>query len=247
MEALKVDHLSENFGGVHALSDLSFSVQAGERLAIIGPNGAGKTTLFNILSGQLSPTTGRVYFFKHDITNLSTHRRAHLGIARSFQITSLFLNLTVLHSALLAVQGTHTSRFQFFFPINKYRDTFASAEELLKVWSLWESRDELVQNISYGEQRRLEIALSLAAKPKLLLLDEPSTGLTAAESNDIVNEIRNLGKEITVILVAHDMDLVFGVADRIIVLHFGEIMAQGTCDEIRNDSKVREIYMATEE
>jgi len=247
MEALKVEGLSKDFGGVHAARDVSFSVEAGEHLAIIGPNGAGKTTLFNLLSGQLTATAGRVYLFGQDITRMPTHRRVDLGLARSFQLTTLFLNLTVLDNTLLALQGTQPSRFQMFRSATAYKHLFTKAQELLDSMDLWEKKDDLVQAISYGEQRKLEIALSLASEPKLLLLDEPSTGLTATESADIISMIRNLGSDITVIIVAHDMDLVFGVAERIIVLHYGEIIAEGTPEEISADSKVKEIYMGGEE
>jgi len=160
MEVLRIEHLSKDFGGVHAVSDVSFSVKDGERLAIIGPNGAGKTTLFNLINGQLRPTAGRIYFSGRDITNVFTHRLAHAGQSRSFQLISLFLNLTVLENALLALHGTKRSRFQMLRPITGYADLLAKAEETLKTAALWEERDELVKNLSYGDQRRLEIALT---------------------------------------------------------------------------------------
>ena len=248
MEVLRIEHLSKDFGGVHAVSDVSFSVEGGERLAIIGPNGAGKTTLFNLINGQLRPTAGRIYFSGRDITNVVTHRLAHAGQSRSFQLISLFLNLTVLENALLALHGTKPSRFQMLRPIAGYADLLAKAEETLKTAALWEERDELVKNLSYGEQRRLEIALTTVLSGlKLLLLDEPSCGLTGAEGADITNMIRKLGKDITVLLVAHDMDLVFGVAERIMVLHYGQVIADGEPKEIRADPRVREIYMGAEE
>ena len=247
MEALRVDGLSKNFGGVQALRDVSFSVEAGKRVAIIGPNGAGKTTLFNLVSGQLSATAGRIYFFGQDIATMSTHRRVHLGLARSFQLTSLLPRLTVLENVLLALQGTKPSRFQMFRPITTYEHLFLKAQDLLGSMDLWEKRDVTVQEIGYGEQRKLEITLSLASEPKLLLLDEPSSGLTATESADIIDMIRNLGADITVLIVAHDMDLVFGLAERIIVLHYGESIAEGTPEEIQADSRVKEIYMGIEE
>ena len=247
MEALRVEGLSKDFGGVHALKDISFKVEAGEHIAIIGPNGAGKTTLFNVLCGQLTPTAGKVFFFGQDITDLSPFSRTHLGMARSFQIASLFLELSVLKNAMLALHGIKPSRFQMFRPATSYKDLFNEAEKLLSSMNLWDKRDEPVHAISYGEQRKLEMALSLASKPKLLLLDEPSCGLTASESADITSRIRNLGANITVVLVAHDMDLVFGVAQRIIVLHYGETICEGTCEQIRSDAKVKEIYMGTEE
>ena len=247
MEALRVEGLSKDFGGIHALSNVSFSVEVGEHMAIIGPNGAGKTTLFNLLNGQLSPTSGRIYFFGRDITTMPTHRCAHLGQARSFQIISLCPNLTVLDNTLITLHGTKRSRFQMFRSINADTRLLAKAQEALSAVALWDTRDELVKNLSYGEQRRLEIALTVTSEPKLLLLDEPSGGLTSAESADITDMIHKLGRDITVLLVAHDMDLVFGVAGRIIVLHYGKIIADGAPEEIRVDPRVREIYMGIEE
>lgn len=247
MEALRVENLSMDYGGVHAINDLSFGVEAGEHIAIIGPNGAGKTTLFNLLCGQLMPSAGRVFFFGKDVTDLPPHKRTHLGMARSFQIASLFLDLSVLKNTMLALQGKRPSRFQMFRSSISYGEIVGQAEELLTSLSLWEMRNQQVNAISYGDQRKLEIALSLASEPKLLLLDEPSCGLTASESVDITNRIRNLGKSITVVLVAHDMDLVFGVAQRIIVLHYGKTIVEGDCEKIRSDPKVKEIYMGIEE
>jgi len=247
MKALRIKGLSKSFGGVQALRNVSLSVEAGEQLAIIGPNGAGKTTLFNLIGGQLSATAGRVYLFGKDMTTMAAHRRAHLGMARSFQLTTLFLDLTVLENALLALQGTRPDRFQMFRPITAYEHLFLKAQDLLGAMDLWRKRDDKVRDIGYGEQRKLEIALGLASKPKLLLLDEPSSGLTAAESADLIGIIRNLGADITVLIVAHDMDLVFGLAERIIVLHYGEIAAEGTPEEIQVDPRVREIYMVAEE
>jgi len=247
MEALRVEGLSKDFGGVHALSNVSFSVEVGEHLAIIGPNGAGKTTLFNLLNGQLPPTAGRIYFFGQDITTMPTYRRAHLGQGRSFQIISLFLNLTVLDNTLITLHGTKRSRFQILRPTKRYEHLLTRAQEMLTSVALWERKDELVKNISYGEQRRLEIALTVASEPKLLLLDEPSSGLTAAEGADIATMIRNLGTDITVVVVAHDMDLVFGVADRIMVLHYGQLIADGTPEQIQASPMVKEIYMGIEE
>jgi len=247
MEALNINGLTKYFGGVHSLENVSFTVESGERLAIIGPNGAGKTTLFNLLTGQLSATRGRVFFFGQDITSLAPHQRAHLGIARSFQVTNLFFNLTVLDNTLLAIQGTRSQSFQMFRSIAKYKDMFVEAQKLLNVTSLWEKRDDLVRNISHGEQRNLEIVLCLALEPKLLLLDEPTAGLTEAESTNIFNIICGLETDTTVLFVAHDIDLVLSVADRIIVLHYGEVIAEGTPEEIQANSKAKEIYIGIEE
>lgn len=247
MEALKVDGLTKHFGGVLSLRDVSFRVQAGERLAIIGPNGAGKTTLFNLLGGQLSATQGRIFLFGREITSLSPNRRAHLGLARSFQISNLFFNLTVLDNTLLAVQATRTQSFRMLRPITAYRHLYSKAQQLLISTSLWEKKDELVRDISHGEQRNLEIVLSLALEPRLLLLDEPNAGLTDAESAVVFDLMNTLGADTTVLFVAHDIDLVLKVANRIIVLHYGEVMADGTPEEIQGDVKVKEIYMGISE
>jgi len=246
VETLVVNGLSKDFGGVSAVRNVSFRVEAGEHMAIIGPNGAGKTTLFNLLGGQLAPTSGSIRFLGQDITHLPVYHRIHLGMSRSFQIASLFLKLSILQNTRLALQGIKPSRYSIFRSAVSYKNILIKAEELLKSMDLWEKRNEAVNSISYGEQRKLEIVLSLAADPKLMLLDEPSSGLTAAESADIIRRIRTLGDKTTVILVAHDMDLVFGVAQRIMVLHYGEIIVDGPCDEIRVNPKVKEIYMGAE-
>lgn len=246
MEALRVEDLSKEFGGLVAVHRISLKINEGEHIAIIGPNGAGKSTLFNLLGGQLKPTSGRVFFEGQDITWMSPYHRAHMGIARTFQILNLLKELTVIENVLLALQGTRRSRFQLILPMRKYGQLLSRAETLLSSMDLWDRRDDIVHTLSYGEQRKLEILLSLAAKPKLLLLDEPSSGLTTAESSEITEAINHLESGITVIFVAHDMDLVFGVAQRIIVLHYGEIIVEGRPDEIQNDPKVREIYMGPE-
>lgn len=247
MEALKTEGLCKNFGGVQAVKDVSFKVEAGEKVAIIGPNGAGKTTLFNLINGQEKVTTGKVYLFGQDVTKMPAYSRAQLGQGRSYQLLNLFPKLSVLHSILLAVQGTESCRFQLYRPITAYKHLFTKAQKLLDEMELWDKRNEVVQTLGYGEQRELEIAVSLASEPKLLLLDEPSCGLTTEESADIINIIRDLGPDITVVLIAHDMDLVFGLANRIIVLHNGQIIADAVASEIQADPRVKEIYMGLEE
>jgi len=247
MEALRVEGLSKSFGGVSAVNDVSLSITVGERLAIIGPNGAGKTTLFNLINGQLSATAGHIYFFGQDVTDLPTHRRAHLGQARAFQIISLLQKMTVLDNALVTLHGTQPSRFKMFRPVKKFRNVFDQVAEVLKEMGLWERRDEPVGNLGYGEQRRLEIGLGLAMQPKLMLLDEPSAGLTKEESGDIIDIIQNLESDITVLMVDHDMEMVFEAAERIIVLHYGKIMADGMPREIEADQRVREIYLGLDE
>lgn len=247
MEAVKVENISRSFGGVHAVNDVSFRVEAGGRLVIIGPNGAGKSTLFNLLNGQLAVDSGRIYFFDEEITRTSIHRRAHMGMARSFQLTSLFPELSVFDNMMLALHGPMPSRFQMFRSTTSYTHLLDKAEELLGIMDLLGRRNDAVKMISYGEQRKLEIALCLASNPKLLLLDEPSAGLTSLERQGVMEMIRNLSQNITVIIVDHDMDMVFGIANRIIVLHYGQIIAEGTPEEIRAHPKVTEIYMGCEE
>jgi len=247
MEALKIEGLTKSFGGVRAVDDVSFSIRIGERVAIIGPNGAGKSTLFNLINGQLSATTGRIYFFGKDVTNLPTYRRAHLGQARAFQIISLLQKLTVFDNTLLALHGTRSSRFSMFRRVSEFQDVFGVAAGALKKLNLWERRKELAGNLGYGEQRRLEIELGLLMKPRMLLLDEPSAGLTKEESADVVDIIRDLDPDITVLIVDHEMEIVFGVAKRIIALHYGEIIADGTPTEIQENQRVKEIYIGIEE
>jgi len=247
MEALRIVALTKHFGGVQALNDVSFSVERGERLAIIGPNGAGKTTLFNVINGQFHASAGHIFFFGKEITTMATHDRSFLGLSRTFQLTSLFLNLTVLDNALLALHGTKPSRFQMFRSVHSYQHLLDKARELLGTMELWEKRNIPVKSLSYGEQRKMEIALSLASNPKILLLDEPGNGLTTAESTALIKMIRDFVLDMTILIVAHDMDLVFNVADRIIVLHYGRIIAEGSPEAIQADLNVKEIYLGIEE
>jgi branched-chain amino acid transport system ATP-binding protein len=246
MEALKVEGLSKHFGGVYAVNDVSFRLKVGDRVAIIGPNGAGKTTLFNLINGQLFPTKGQIHFFGRDVTYLPTHSRAHLGQARAFQIISLLLNLTVLENALITIHGTKPYRFKMFCPVREFKDVFDAAAHALKSLDLWEKRNEPVNRLAYGEQRKLEIGLSLAIQPKLLLLDEPSAGLTKDECSGVIEIIKNLGENFTVLIVDHDMNMVFEIAERVIVLHYGQVIANGTPKEIQTDQRVREIYMGVD-
>jgi branched-chain amino acid transport system ATP-binding protein len=245
MEALRLEGISVRFGGVRAVSDLSFSVMVGERLAIIGPNGAGKTTLFNVLNGQLPPTTGKLFLFEKDISRRTPDRRAHLGMGRSFQISRLFFDLKVIENAFLALQGVRPSRFGMIRPVGSDGSLIEEARALLEPIGLWDRKDTFVKNIAYGEQKRLEIALSLASQPRVLLLDEPNAGLTATESKEISQLISDFAKDITVILIAHDMEMVFDFAERIIVLHYGEIICDGPPNVVSEDSRVKEVYMGS--
>jgi branched-chain amino acid transport system ATP-binding protein len=247
MEALRVEGLSKNFGGIEALKDVTFTVGEGETLAIIGPNGAGKTTLLNVVNGQQNANSGRIYFMGRDVTRLSVHKRAHLGMGRAFQSSTLFPSMTVLNNLLLAIHGMRPSRLHFFRSFATYSQYRIEAERHLKSVNLWGKKGNVVGDLSHGEQKKLEIAMSLALEPKLLLLDEPSAGLTAGESADVAAILRSVGRRITILIVGHDMDLVFGIADHILVLHYGEILCWGTPDEVQCNAQVRRIYMGEED
>ncbi len=243
MRALSTEGLSKSFGGLDAISQVSLQIEEGERRAIIGPNGAGKTTLFHLITGFLLPSSGRVRLFDRDVTNLKTHQRSGLGISRTFQVTNLFPKLTVAENILLGVQAISPARFCFYRPRGGFREILAEAERLLKQWNLWEKRDVPIKNLSYGEQRQIEVILALSTKPRLLLLDEPTAGLSAAETSHMVSIIKSLTRDITIILIEHDMDVAFEIAEKITVLYFGAVLADGTLDDIKGNPKVTEVYL----
>jgi branched-chain amino acid transport system ATP-binding protein len=222
-------------------------VDAGFRAAIIGPNGAGKTTLFNIISGELLPTSGRVYLQGQDVTRMVPHRRAALGLGRTYQITNLFPRLTVVENILIAVQALDPTRYSVLRPLRGFTHLFERAQQLLTPLGLWSVRDVTVSDLSYGDQRTLEIALALATRPRILLLDEPTAGLSPAETQGILRIIRDLPPSFTILLIEHDMAVVFGVCQRIVVMHNGEVIAEGGREHIRRDPRVREIYLGTAE
>ncbi len=244
--ALAVEGLTKDFGGLRAVDHLTLTVAPGERRAIIGPNGAGKTTFFNILTGLLLPSAGRITLLGRDVTRLLPHRRARLGLARTFQITTLFPHLTVLESVLLAVQASDRVRFTLHRPVTAYRHLFDRAETLLGEWGLLDRRAVVTRHLSYGEQRQVEIVLAVAGTPTVLLLDEPTAGLSPAETASVATMIRHLPREITILLIEHDMDVAFDLADRVTVLFQGRILAQGTTEEIRTNPAVREIYLGVD-
>ena len=241
--ALVLEGIAKVFQGVEALKGVSLTIPTGQRVALIGPNGAGKSTLLNVIHGQVTPTRGQIRLFDREITGLRVHQRAHLGIGRSFQASSIFPELSVLLNVRLSVAGVEPWRWNAVRGMDEYREAQATVRDLLEKWSLWEHRDAPAQAISYGEQRKLETLMTLASRPRLLLLDEPSAGLTVAESRSIVTHLRALDSATTVILVAHDMDLVFGVAERIVVLHNGEVIADGPAAVVAADARVRQVYM----
>jgi branched-chain amino acid transport system ATP-binding protein len=246
MIALSVESLTKDFGGLRALDRISLTVAEGERLAIIGPNGAGKTTFFDIITGVASPSAGRVTLFARDVTGLPVHRRARLGLGRTFQTTRLFSELTVLENVLLAVQASESIRFTFHRPIAAYRRLFAGARRLLEEWALLDRSEMPAKHLSYGEQRQLELVLALAGHPKVLLLDEPTAGLSPAETAAVAAMIRRFPADTTILLIEHDMDVAFDLCSRMAVLFQGRILAQGTTEEIRRDEEVAAIYLGTE-
>jgi len=246
MEELRVDHLSKDFGAIRVLRDISFSVTSEERrIVIIGPNGAGKTTLFNLVSGELPSTGGSIHLFGRDVTRMPCHRRTRLGLARTFQISDLFPHFTLMENVLLALQAHDSCCYQMLRSRRAYTHLYEKAEDLLKKMRLYEKRDFPIASLSHGETRLTEIILGIAAGPQILLLDEPTSGLTSSEGVWLAKLIRSLLKDITILMIEHDMNIAFDFADRMIVLHQGEIVADGRPEEIRTNPSIREIYLGT--
>ncbi len=241
--ALRLDGVSRTFGGLRALHNVSLELEDGARLAIIGPNGAGKTTLFNVISGELLPTAGRIEALGRDITRLPPHKRTAVGVGRTYQLTNLFPHLTVMENLLLGVAGLDRARYAALRPLRAFPHLFERAEALLRPLGLWDVRHATTSSLSYGEQRQLEVALALATRPRILLLDEPTAGLSSAETQSVLGVVRALPREITILLIEHDMAVVFGVCDRIVVLHHGDVVADGTSEEVRRDARVQRIYL----
>jgi branched-chain amino acid transport system ATP-binding protein len=241
--AIEVTGLTRSFGGLHAVRDVTFGVAPGERLAIIGPNGAGKTTLFNLISGELAPSAGRIVAFGADMTRLAPHRRTAAGLGRTYQLTRLFPRLTVLENTLLGVCALEPVRYDPVRPLRGHRDLRVRAQALLEPLGLWTVRDAAVEALSYGEQRQVEIALALATRPRALLLDEPTAGLSPAETRRVLDIIRGLPREIAVLLIEHDMAVVFGTCERILVLHQGGVVADGPAETVARDPRVQALYL----
>lgn len=243
---LEVRDLVKSFGGVTATSNVHFDVYEGEVHAIIGPNGAGKTTLIGQLAGELLPDGGAVNFDGVDMTRMPVHARSHLGMARSYQITSIFLDMTLAQNVALAVQAHDGHSFRFWSPVDADRELTERAISALSSVGLADRAQVLASEISHGEQRQLEIAMALATGPKLLLLDEPMAGMGAEESLRMVSILQGLKRQRTMLLVEHDMDAVFALADRISVLVYGRIIATGEPDEIRANEEVKRAYLGEE-
>ncbi len=244
---LRVANLTRRFGGLVATDNLSLEVAPGELHAIIGPNGAGKTTLISQLTGQLMPNSGSVHFAGQDITALPSYKRSGLGLARSFQITSLLRDFTAADNVALAAQAHAGHSYRFWANARKEAPLREAAHAALSRVGLSQRADVPVSELSHGEQRELELAVALATKPQLLLLDEPMAGLGVTESQRMVALLKELRKEVTIVLVEHDMEAVFALADRITVLVYGRVIASGAPDAIRANPDVRQAYLGEQE
>jgi branched-chain amino acid transport system ATP-binding protein len=240
---LVLENLSREFGGLKAVDGVNLTVRPGERQAVIGPNGAGKTTLFNLISGEIAATDGRVLFFGDDITRLPPHKRAARGIARTFQITRLFPNLTVEENVLLACEALDARKFMLHRSLSSCTDLVARAAAVLADFGLEALRHERARHLAYGNQRKLEVALSMAGRPRLLLLDEPMAGLSPAERESMQRLLRALDPAMAVLLIEHDIDVAFGFAEHITVLHQGSVLAAGGKQDIAGNPRVQESYL----
>ena len=243
MSVLRTENLGCAFGSLVVTKDVNLTVEAGERHVIIGPNGAGKTSLINQIGGQLHPNSGRIVLNDRDITRWPPDRIARSGIARTFQKNNLFPALSVLENVRLAVEARRGTPWNFVTPAGRVRSIVERAEGVLAAVHIGGDPHRLVRSLSYGEQRQLEIGLALAGDPVLLLLDEPTSGMSPAETERMIALIASLPRSIAILMIEHDMNVVFTVADRITVLYYGEILASGPLDQIRADRRVREVYL----
>lgn len=241
---LKTEMLTVRFGGLTALSEVNFEVAHGEVRAVIGPNGAGKSTFFNCLTGVLRPSGGRIIFDGEEITGLRSNLVSQRGIARSYQITNILPNATTLENVRIAAQSRHHA-WNMLSHHGAFADLNEKAEAALQSVGLLGKAHELAANLSHGEQRNLEIGIALATEPKLLCLDEPTAGMSAAETNDTMELIRRIAKDLTILIVEHDMEVVMELCHRITVLHYGQILAEGTPEEIQDNPRVQEVYLKT--
>jgi branched-chain amino acid transport system ATP-binding protein len=242
---IKVTNLSKAFGALRAVNELSFEAAPRRITSIIGPNGAGKSTAFNLIAGTLRPDAGLVELDGRDVTGEPSYQLARFGVARSFQITNLFFGLSVLENVRLACQSRER-RARYLVRLDRFTEPVAHAAELLAEFALVERADELVGNLSHGDQRRVEIAVAMALTPKLLMLDEPTQGMSPAETAEVDALIKSLAGRVTVLLIEHDIDLVLSISDHVIVMHQGRKLFEGTPGEVRTSPAVREAYLGAD-
>lgn len=243
MNILETKGLYHDFSGLEVLFDINLQVQEGERLALIGPNGAGKTTLYNVITGNYHPSSGQVFFKGKEVTNAPPHRLNRLGMGRSFQITSTFPKLTAFQNIRQAVLSKRGIRFQMLRLLDRMDDVTKETEGILKRINLDGERDVPASMLSYGKHRSLEISMAMATDPDLIMLDEPTAGMSRDETHTAVELIRRLTEGKTVVVIEHDMDVIFSLADRITVLHYGQILATGAPEEIRENQEVKDAYL----
>lgn len=240
---LEVQSLAKSFGRLQVLDHLSFDVKEGELKAVIGPNGAGKTTLFNVITGRYGPDGGTIRFRGKDVTRAKPHVLAGMGLARSFQINNFFFNLTVWENIRLSVQSTVKNRTSIWRSSLNNSSVGEQIDEIMAWVGLAELRDEMAQNLSYGDQRKLEIALALGTGPSLVMLDEPTSGMSRFESQSLIQLVKELSERVTVVLIEHDIEFVMNVSDSIMVMHYGQKIAEGTPREISENQEVQSIYL----
>jgi branched-chain amino acid transport system ATP-binding protein len=241
--ALELQGLRKAFGGVPAMNEVSLNVAPGERRLIIGPNGAGKTTLFNLITGDLRRDAGAISLFGEDVSDLQPQQRAHRGIARTYQIITLFAGDTLAHNIVLALLGLSRDRWDSFRPLARHRTLYLEAERALALVGLQHLAARRIAELSYGEKRRVEIAMALAQKPRLLLLDEPLAGLSREERASVKQLIAAIARDVTIVMIEHDMDTALDLAERITLLHYGRVILEGDRAAVVADPRTREVYL----
>ncbi len=246
MEILQVKDVHKDFSGLQVLTGVHFSVQANEKHAIIGPNGAGKTTLFNIISGKYKPSSGSILFQGKEVGGLPPYVLNHLKMCRSFQITNIFQNLTVFENVRSGVRSHAGLRYHLFKTLDRQRNVNARTDQIIAEVGLSDVKERPAHELSYGQQRALEIGITLSTEPELILLDEPTAGMTREETEEMVKLMRSVVKDRTLMIIEHDMEVVFSLADTVSVLHNGTILASGRPEAIRNDPRVKDAYLGEE-
>jgi branched-chain amino acid transport system ATP-binding protein len=241
--ALEVIDLKKAFGGLVVTQSVSLAIRSGERRLIIGPNGAGKTTLFNQISGDLRPNSGQIRLFDADVTQLTPYKRAHLGLSRTYQIITLFTGDTLEHNVTLGLLGLRPSRWQMWRPLSHYGDLASEARRTLDAVGLLHLAQHPVSDIAYGEKRRVELAMALAQKPRVLLLDEPLAGLSNTERSQVKSLIGSIPRETTVVMIEHDMDTALDLAETVTLLNYGRVIVDGDRDTVIADERTREVYL----